>query len=121
MPLARFLLSSMSNMRIATVVAALLLFFYIRPVPELDGGNMPDAAALLAGFADPALVAVLALLVIGQGMVRTGALDHAVRRLIVLRRHHPAGAGCVLCQGCYCPWRIFTTLARFVSSNNDWT
>ena len=74
----------------ATVVAALLLVFHVRPVPTPDGGNMLDAGALLAGFANPALIAVLALLVIGQGMVRTGALDHAVRRLVAFRRHHPA-------------------------------
>ena len=74
----------------ATVVAALLLVFHVRPVPAPDGGNMLDAGALLAGFANPALIAVLALLVIGQGMVRTGALDHAVRRLVAFRRHHPA-------------------------------
>ncbi len=35
---------------------------------------------------------MVALLVVGQGLVRTGALDHLVRRMIVLRRHHPAGA-----------------------------
>ena len=74
----------------ATIVAALLLIFHVRPVPAPDGGNTLDAGALLAGFANPALIAVLALLVIGQGMVRTGALDHAVRRLVALRRHHPA-------------------------------
>ena len=74
----------------ATVVAALLLFFHLRPIPAPGGGNLLDAGTLLAGFANPALIAVLALLVVGQGMVRTGALDHAVRRLIVLRRHHPA-------------------------------
>ena len=74
----------------ATVVAALLLVFHVRPVPAPDGSNMLDAGALLAGFANPALIAVLALLVIGQGMVRTGALDHAVRRLVAFRRHHPA-------------------------------
>ena len=74
----------------ATVVSALLLVFHVRPVPAPDGSNMLDAGALLAGFANPALIAVLALLVIGQGMVRTGALDHAVRRLVAFRRHHPA-------------------------------
>ena len=74
----------------ATIVAALLLVFHIRPVPAPDGANILGAGALLAGFANPALIAVLALLVIGQGMVRTSALDHAVRRLVALRRHHPA-------------------------------
>ena len=74
----------------ATVVAALLVVFHFRPVAGPDGANVLGAGALLAGFANPALIAVLALLVIGQGMVRTGALDHAVRRLVAFRRHHPA-------------------------------
>ena len=74
----------------ATAVAALLLLFHFRPIPAPGGENVLDAGALLAGFANPALIAVLGLLVIGQGMVRTGALDRAIRRLIVLRRHHPA-------------------------------
>ena len=74
------------------IVAILLLFFHFFPVPATAATNQLDTTQVLAGFANPALIAVVALLVIGQGMVRTGALDHYVRRLIVLRRHHPSGA-----------------------------
>ena len=76
----------------ASIVAILLLFFHFFPVPAESTANLLDPARLLAGFANPALIAVVALLVVGQGLVRTGALDHLVRRMIVLRRHHPAGA-----------------------------
>ncbi|MFP6773647.1 MAG: SLC13 family permease [Alphaproteobacteria bacterium] len=45
---------------------------------------MLGARALLAGFADPALIAVLALMVVGQGLIRNGALDESIR--IMTRR-----------------------------------
>lgn len=67
-----------------SLIAALLLLFHFAPV---EGGL--DSRQLLAGFADPALIAVIALLVIGQGLVRTGALDNVIRRLSLLRRQHP--------------------------------
>jgi di/tricarboxylate transporter len=71
------------------LLAALLLLFHFAPL-EMPGndavretvgetGRMLDARALLAGFADPALIAVLALMVVGQGLIRTGALDEGIR------------------------------------------
>ena len=72
------------------LLAGLLLLFHFAPL-EMPGdiatdgqGRMLDARALLAGFADPALIAVLALMVVGQGLIRTGALDEAIR--IITRR-----------------------------------
>ncbi len=73
------------------LIAALLLLFHVAPV---DGAL--DSRRLLAGFADPALIAVVSLLVVGQGLVRTGALDHAIRRLSLLRRQHPVMATAVV-------------------------
>lgn len=63
-----------------SVIASILLLFQIFPMP----GNGPGAvdtgpAAILAGFANPALVAVLALLVMGQGLIRTGILDRGAQ------------------------------------------
>jgi len=72
-----------------SVVAFLVLFFHLFPVTAADGRNLLDARILIAGLADPALIAVLALLVVGQGMVQTGALEEPARRLAVLRRHRP--------------------------------
>jgi len=63
------------------LLAALLLLFHFAPL-ELPGeilGQRLDARRLLAGFADPALIAVLALMVIGHGLIRTGALDETIR------------------------------------------
>ena len=61
------------------VVVALLLFFHFFPVPNDGGMNLLGPTALLKGFANPALITVLALLVIGQGLVRTGVLDQAAQ------------------------------------------
>ena len=50
-------------------VCVILVFFQLFPVPPKPGesGSL-DAARILQGFANPALVAVLALLVLGQGV-----------------------------------------------------
>ncbi len=56
-------------------ISVLLILFHFMPVYDVDGVNLLDLRSLLAGFADPALITILALLVIGQGMVQTGALE----------------------------------------------
>lgn len=53
------------------IIAALLVLFQIG-APGTPG---LDARGLLAGFADPALITIMALLVIGQGIFQTGALE----------------------------------------------
>jgi len=60
----------------AVVVAACLLFFQVA-----DG---PDAGTLLAGFANPALITILALLIIGQGIFQTGALEAPTRAMLAM-------------------------------------
>ncbi|MEC9367402.1 MAG: SLC13 family permease [Pseudomonadota bacterium] len=57
------------------ILAILLLFFHVFPVAGSDGDNRLDAAKLLAGFANPVLCALLSLLVIGQGLSHTGAVE----------------------------------------------
>ncbi len=61
------------------VVCALLILFHFAPVPDADGTNVLGAKRLLEGFANPALIAVLALLVIGEGLARTGMPDQAAQ------------------------------------------
>lgn len=61
------------------VLVALLLLFEFFPIVGPDGENLLDTGRLLAGFANPALIAVLALLILGNGLWRSGALDWALR------------------------------------------
>jgi len=71
------------------ILSALLIFFYFFPVPGDDGRNLLGPTALLAGFANPALIAVLALLVIGHGLFQTGALDGPARYVADLGSTRP--------------------------------
>lgn len=58
------------------IILALMMFFHIFGEPT-DIGN----AQLLSGFAAPALVTIMALLVVGQGMFQTGALEGPILRI----------------------------------------
>lgn len=61
------------------LLTALLLFGQLFPILDANGKNLMDAMPLLSGFANPALVAVLALLVMGQAIVQTDALRPITR------------------------------------------
>lgn len=56
------------------LLTCLLLFGQLVPLPDANGRNQLDSLNLLAGFANPSLIAVLALLVMGQGIIQTNAL-----------------------------------------------
>tara|TARA_B100001540_G_C15786697_1_gene633543 strand:- start:282 stop:2000 length:1719 start_codon:yes stop_codon:yes gene_type:complete len=61
-----------------------MLYFYIFPVPGEGIENLLSPKEFVLGFANSALLAVLALLVMGQGMVSAGVIDkvaHVVLRL----------------------------------------
>ncbi|GBF26718.1 putative transporter [bacterium MnTg02] len=60
----------------AGIVATLLVFFHLFPFPDpITGQNALDVTNLLKGFANPVLFAILALLIIGQGLFHTGAVE----------------------------------------------
>lgn len=63
-------------------VAALLLLFQILPVTNEFGDNILTPRDILRGFSDPALITILALLIVGQGLVQTGALNMPARFLV---------------------------------------
>jgi len=67
-------------------ICMMIAFFQGFPVVSADGLNTLSAERLLRGFANPALITVLALLVVGQGMVRTGVLDQVSRMVLDLGR-----------------------------------
>lgn len=62
------------EMTALSLVAVLLIYGQIFPLNNPAGQNLLDPASLLAGFANPSLMAVLALLIMGQGMLQTQAL-----------------------------------------------
>jgi len=60
------------------VIAALLIFFHFF-APDTAQGL--DSTSLLSGFAAPALITIMALLVVGQGMFQTGALEGPIMNI----------------------------------------
>ncbi len=56
------------------ILTALLLLGQFFPLDDANGYNKLSVDKLLAGFANPALVAVLALLIMGKGIIQTDAL-----------------------------------------------
>jgi len=68
------------------IICFLLVFFSFFPVISEQGRNIVTPGRILQGFANPALIAVLALLVLGQGMVRTGVLDRGATFLLGVTR-----------------------------------
>ena len=70
----------------ASIVAALMVFFNAFPLET----NNPSSAELLAGFANPALFTILCLLIVGQGIFQTGAMEGPTQRLLTAYDQHPA-------------------------------
>ena len=68
------------------VIVALLLLFQFSPLVDAGGQILLPPEALLAGFSNSALLAILALLVIGQGLHQSGALDGVITRLAAAGR-----------------------------------
>ena len=69
---------SIEGVSLATLVAFLALFTLI---PQADPDRQIEAHELLMGFANPALITVLSLLVIGQALFNTDALETPARWL----------------------------------------
>jgi di/tricarboxylate transporter len=70
------------------VIGVFMVFFHFFPVTGEDGENMLGADRVLSGFSNAALITVLALLVIGQGMVRTGVLDRGAQYVFSMGGGH---------------------------------
>ncbi|MDA0782789.1 MAG: SLC13 family permease [Rickettsiales bacterium] len=57
------------------VFSLLLLFFHFFPLKDVEGKDLIDTGKIVAGFSNQALIAVIGLLVVGQAVVQTGALN----------------------------------------------
>lgn len=69
------------------VMVSLLLFGQLFPLSHEGGkGNMLDPASLLSGFANPSLIAVMSLLVLGQGLIHTDALRFLTGLFVTKRK-----------------------------------
>lgn len=68
---------SMEAVSLAALSAVLLLFGFF-PYTDPDGAALTPAR-LLAGFSDPALATIIALLIVGQGLFATDAIDRPAR------------------------------------------
>ena len=72
----------------AAVMVALLLLFHFAGTNTIDG--MPvEPIDLLMGFGNPALITIMALLIVGQGLFQTGALDGPTKRLLAAYDRRP--------------------------------
>ena len=72
-----------------SVIAALLLLFSLPGATAFDGSEV-TVAVLLSGFANPALITIMALLVVGQGLFQTGALEGPTKALVRSYDRRPA-------------------------------
>ena len=60
------------------VVIALLLLFNLAPFTGADGNVLLDSGDIIAGFSNPALITIMALLVMAQGLFQSGALEKLI-------------------------------------------
>ena len=70
------------------LISVLMVFFNFFPVIDANGENVLSPLRLLAGFGNPALIAISALLVVGQGLYQTGAFEKPTRWLLELDVWH---------------------------------
>jgi di/tricarboxylate transporter len=70
------------------LLCVLLVLFQFFPLLDEDGHSIIKYADLIKGFANSALITVLALLVVGEGLVQTGALD-GIAQTIGNTKIHP--------------------------------
>ncbi|MEP2707372.1 MAG: SLC13 family permease [Roseibium sp.] len=62
-------------------VSAFIVIFTILPV-EMPDGSLVSTGDFLAGFANPALITVICLLIIGQGLFQTDALEGPAKSIV---------------------------------------
>ncbi len=72
---------SMELISVATVAAFLVLFEFA-PLFRPDGAAAITTATILEGFADPALLAIMCLLMLSQGLFLSGAMELPTRLLV---------------------------------------
>ncbi len=94
------------------ILTILILFFHFFPV-RMGTAFGPDPNALLMGFANPALITIMALLVIGQGMFQSEALEGLTHSFVRLGSIQPqlAMAAILICVFFISAWLNNTPVA----------
>ncbi|MEL6753188.1 MAG: SLC13 family permease, partial [Pseudomonadota bacterium] len=63
------------------IIASLLVLFILPGATDVTGQSV-RASQLLSGFGNPALITIMALLVVGQGLFQTGAMEGPTRSML---------------------------------------
>ncbi len=64
------------------ILTFLLIFFSIFPFLDQNSNNLLNPQAILKGFSNTSLITVICLLILGQGVVQTRALDNVLSSLM---------------------------------------
>lgn len=78
------------------ILTALMLLFYFLPLRDSGGNVLVDPERLLLGFSNPALVAVMSLLVLGQAIIRTGSLNDIANVILRFSRNKKLAAVAII-------------------------
>ena len=62
------------------VLVVLLILFSLLPLVDAEGVRLLDSGDILAGFGNPALITIMALLVMAQGLFQSGALEKIIEQ-----------------------------------------
>lgn len=76
---------SIESISVGIITVFLIFFHFFAP----ENAENLDSRSLLSGFAAPALITIMALLVVGQGMYHTGALEGPILRINNALEKHP--------------------------------
>ncbi|MBB5519840.1 SLC13 family permease [Amphiplicatus metriothermophilus] len=71
-------------------LAAFLILFQLAPLVDENGRELLSPQVLFSGFASPALIAIMCLLIIGQGIFQSGAMELPTRYLVEAVDQRPA-------------------------------
>jgi di/tricarboxylate transporter len=84
-----------------STVAAFLVLFEIAPLIGADGEAIVTTATILRGFADPALLAIMCLLILSHGLFQSGTMELPTRLLASApERWRKAALGLALVFAC---------------------
>ena len=81
------------------IIVLLLTAFALFPLVDEAGASLLSSADLLAGFANPALITIMALLIMAQGLFQSGALERLIDQVSRRATRSPQRAMVVVLLG----------------------